>query len=82
MTNITDTAAPAADAIEAPAISPASGDTAAGGAPAKPARGAGRKLRTPFRRRRADAATDASPQTGANAEGDQTAEPSDRKSVV
>lgn len=76
MTNITDTAAPAADAIEAPAISPASGDTAAGGAPAKPARGAGRKLRTPFRRRRADAATDASPQTGANAEGDQTAEPS------
>src|SRR5690606_41293081 len=49
MTNITETAAPPAHATEAPAKQPAGSESSAGNAAAKPGRGSGRKLRTPFR---------------------------------
>lgn len=57
MTNSHETAAPAADTRDVPPSGDATGDTATPQATHKPAR-AGRKLRTPFRRRRADAAPD------------------------
>lgn len=62
MTNITETAAPPAHATEAPAKQPAGSESSAGNAAAKPGRGSGRKLRTPFRRRRADAGGEPSQQ--------------------
>lgn len=66
MTNVNETAAHAADAPEATAVAAASGgsDSVA----VKP-RASGRKLRTPFRRRRADAAPDAQ-QSVASGSGD------------
>lgn len=63
MTNMNETAAPAA---HAPDVSTA-GDGAAGSGSARP-RGTGRKLRTPFRRRRADAAPESSAEASAAVE--------------
>ena len=60
MTNVNETAAPVADASDVPGVATARGD--GDGAAVKP-RGSGRKLRTPFRRRRGDAAQQASQDT-------------------
>jgi len=70
MTNITETAAPAAESPDVPTTRAAGADSAAEAGTAKPARGAGRKLRTPFRRRRADAGAEQASETGVDAGAD------------
>lgn len=60
MTNVNETSAPVAEGSDVPAATTTQGDAAVG--VAKP-RGSGRKLRTPFRRRRGDGATQAAKDT-------------------